>query len=126
MSMVGNQISGYLNTELFIERLFIESNEEKCPAFQSVVWFLIVHENTIKNCSTALQSFFFRSLSFIVSFVFFFMKARILLEFHNQSFSILYMFSSFSLGWLTNPQQENPAFYIKWYLISSISGGKSM
>ena len=29
-------------------------------------------------------------------------------------------------GRLTNPQHENPAFYIKWYLISSLLGGKSI
>ena len=29
-------------------------------------------------------------------------------------------------GWLTNSQHENPAFYIKWYLISSLLGGKSI
>ena len=87
--MIENRISGYLYNELFSE-----SNEEKCTAFQSMAWSLIVHKNTIKNCSTALQAFFFRSL--FVSFISFFIKARILLQFLSQAFSILYMFSSFS------------------------------
>ena len=46
--MIENRISRYLYNELFSER-----NEEKCTAFQSLAWFLIVHKNTIKNCSTA-------------------------------------------------------------------------
>ena len=50
--MIENRISGYLYNELFSE-----SNEEKCTAFQSMAWSLIVHKNTIKNCSTALQAF---------------------------------------------------------------------
>ena len=47
--MIENRISGYLYNELFSK-----SNEEKCTAFQSMVWSLIVHKNTITNCSTAL------------------------------------------------------------------------
>ena len=47
--MKENQVSGYLYNELFSE-----SNEEKCTAFQSIAWSLIVHKNTIKNCSTTL------------------------------------------------------------------------
>ena len=81
--MIENRISGYLYNELFSE-----SNEEKCTAFQSMAWSLIVHNNTIKNCSTALQAFSFRSL--FVSFISFFIKARILLQFLSQAFSILY------------------------------------
>ena len=38
MSMVENRISGYLDNELFRK-----SNEEKCRAFQSMAWLLIVH-----------------------------------------------------------------------------------
>ena len=52
--MIENQISGYLHNEPFSE-----SNEEKCMAFQSMAWFLIVHKNTIKNYSTALKAFSF-------------------------------------------------------------------
>ena len=47
--MTENRISGYLYNELFSK-----SNGEKCTAFQSMVWSLIVHKNTITNCSTAL------------------------------------------------------------------------
>ena len=65
MLVIENQISGYLYNELFRE-----SNEEKCTAFQSVAWSVIVHKNTIKNCSTALQAFFFRSLSLYPLFPF--------------------------------------------------------
>ena len=46
--MIENRISRYLYNELFSE-----SNEEKCTAFQSLAWSLIVHKNTIKNWSTA-------------------------------------------------------------------------
>ena len=56
--MTGNRISGYF----YNERLS-ESNEEKCTAFQSMAWSLIVYKNTIKNCSTTLQAFFFLSFS---------------------------------------------------------------
>ena len=56
--MVENRISGYLYNDLFSE-----SSEEKCTAFQSMALPLIVYKNTIKNCSTALQAFSFRSLS---------------------------------------------------------------
>ena len=57
MSMVENCISGYLYNEPFSE-----SNEEKCMAFQSIALYLIIYKNTIKNCSTALGAFSFRSL----------------------------------------------------------------
>ena len=63
--MIENRISGYLYNELFSE-----SNEEKCTAFQSMAWSLIVHKNTIKNCSTPLQAFSFRSLSLYPLFPF--------------------------------------------------------
>ena len=56
--MIENSISGYLYNELFSE-----SNEEKCTAFQRMAWSRIVHQNPIKNCSTALQAFSFPSLS---------------------------------------------------------------
>ena len=56
--MIENRISGDLHNELFIER-----SKGKCTAFHSMAWSLIVHKNTIKNCSTALQAFSFRSLS---------------------------------------------------------------
>ena len=63
--MIENRVSGYLYNELFSE-----SNEEKCTAFQSMAWSLIVHKNTIKNCSTPLQAFSFRSLSLYPLFPF--------------------------------------------------------
>ena len=80
---------GYLYNEFFSQ-----SNEQKCTVFLSMAWSLIVHKNTIKNYSTALQAFSFRSL--FVSLISFFIKARILLQFLSQGFSILYMFSIFS------------------------------
>ena len=86
--MIENRISGY-----FFNEIFSESNKEKCTAFQSMVWSLIVDKNTVKICSTALQAFSFRSLSLYPLFP---LKARILLQFLSQAFSILYMFSSFS------------------------------
>ena len=56
--MIGNRISSY-----FYNEHLSESNEEKCTAFQSMAWSLIVYKNTIKNCSTTLQAFFFLSFS---------------------------------------------------------------
>ena len=86
--MIENRISGCL-------LLFSESNEEKCAAFQSMAWSFIVHKNTIKTAQ--LHSKHFPSgLSPFVSFISIFIKARILLEFLNQAFSILYIFSLFS------------------------------
>ena len=86
--MIENRISGYLHNELFRE-----SNKEKCTAFESMAWSLIGDKNTIKNCSTALQAFSFRSASLYSLFT---LKAKILLQFLSQAFSILYMFSPFS------------------------------
>ena len=63
--MIENHISGYLYTELFSE-----GNEEKCTAFQTMAWLLILHKNPIKNCSTALSAFSFRSLSLYLLFPF--------------------------------------------------------
>ena len=59
--MTENRISGYLFNEPFSE-----SNEEKCTAFQSMAWSLIVHKNTIKNCLTTLQVFSFRYISLCI------------------------------------------------------------
>ena len=59
--MIENRISGYLHN-----KLFSEINEEKCTISQSMAWSLIVHINTDRNCSTALQAFSFRSISFRV------------------------------------------------------------
>ena len=50
--MIENRISGYLYNELFSE-----SNEEKCTAFQSMVWSLIVHKNIIKNAQLPSKHF---------------------------------------------------------------------
>ena len=63
--MVENHILGYLFNELFSE-----SNEEKCTAFESMALSLIVYKNTIKNCSTALQAYSFRSISLYTLFPF--------------------------------------------------------
>ena len=91
VSIVDNCISGY-----FCNKRFSKSDEEKCTAFQSMAWALIVHKNTIKNCSTCSLPYSFRSLSLFVSFISFFIKARILLQFLSQAFTTLYMFSPFS------------------------------
>ena len=56
--MIKNRISSYLYKELFSE-----SNDKICTTFQSIVWSVVAHKNTIKNCSTSLQAFPFRSLS---------------------------------------------------------------
>ena len=87
VSMIENRISGF-----FYNEPFGKSNEEKCTVFQNMAWSLIVPKNTINNCSTALQAFSFRSLSFVS----FFIKVRILLQFFSQMFRVLYMFSPFS------------------------------
>ena len=60
-----NRISGYLYNELLSE-----SNEKKCTAFQKMAYSLIVYKNPLKNCSTALQAFYFWSLSLYHSFHF--------------------------------------------------------
>ena len=64
--MIENRISGNLYNEPFIER-----SKEKCTAFHSTAWSLIVHKSTIKNCSTPLQAFPFRSLSLCILFFLF-------------------------------------------------------
>ena len=58
MLVIENWISDYLYHEIFSK-----SNEEKRTAFQSMTSSLILYKNTIKNCSTILQAFSFRSLS---------------------------------------------------------------
>ena len=63
--MIEDRISGYL-----YNRLFSEINEEKCAAFQSMTWSLIVHKTTTRKCSTALQAFSFRSTSLYPLFPF--------------------------------------------------------
>ena len=88
--MIENRVSGYLYNEPYSE-----SNEEKCAVFQSMASSFIVHENTIKNCSTALQAFSFRSLSFCILY-FPFHKGKNTSAILNQVFSILYMFLLFS------------------------------
>ena len=85
--MIDNHISGNLYNELISE-----SSKEKCTVFQSMPWSSIAHKNTIKNCSTVLQA----PISLFVSFIFFFIKARILLQFRSQAFITLYMFFRFS------------------------------
>ena len=85
--MIENRISGYL-----YNGLFSKSNKEKCTAFQTMAWSLIVDQSTIQNCSTALQAFPFRSLSLYALFP---LKARILLQFLSQAFNILYVFPIF-------------------------------
>ena len=91
--MIENRISGY-----FCNELFSESNKEICTAFQSMAWSLIVDKNTIQNCSTALQAFSFQSLSLYALFP---LKARILLQFLSQAFSILDMFLPFSFVFIS-------------------------
>ena len=91
--MIENRISGYLYNELFSK-----SNKEKCTAFESIVWSFTGDKSTIKNCSTALQAFFFRSASLYPLFT---LKAKILLQFLSQAFSILYMFFPFSFVFIS-------------------------
>ena len=84
LSMMENRISGYLY--LYSER-FSDSNEEKCMVFKNMAWSLIVHNIIFLPISL--------SLSLFVSFISLFIKARILLQFLSQAFTVLYMFSPF-------------------------------
>ena len=59
------------NFKYLYNELFSESKEEKCTAFQSMTWSLIVHKDTIKNCSTSLQAFSFWSLSLCILYFLF-------------------------------------------------------
>ena len=86
VSMIENRILAYLYNERFGE-----SNEEKCTVFQSMAWSLIVHKNTIKNCSLSI----FLPVSFFVSFISLFIKVRIILQFLSRACSIVYMFPHF-------------------------------
>ena len=90
VSVIENDISGNLSNELFRK-----NGEEKLAVFLNMAWSLIVHKNTIKICSTILKEFWSWSLSLYI-FYFLFIKARILLQFLSQAFTILYMFSPFS------------------------------
>ena len=63
--MIDNRISDYL-----YNKIFSESNEEKCAVFQRMAWSLIVHKSPIKNCLTALEAFSFRCLSLYPLFPF--------------------------------------------------------
>ena len=65
LSMIENRISGNLCNDRFSK-----GSEEKSTAIPSMAWSLIVHKNTIKNCSTVLQAFFSRSLSLYPLFPF--------------------------------------------------------
>ena len=89
--MIENRISGYLYNELFSE-----SNEEKCTAFQRMDWSLIIHKNPIKNSSTALQAFSFRSLSLYPLFP---LKTSAIPQPSVQH--LVYMFSSFSFVFIS-------------------------
>ena len=77
--MIENRVSSYLHNELFSQK-----KKEKHTAIQ--------------NCSTALQAFSFQSLSFYPLFP---LKARILLQFLSQAFSILDMFLPFSFVFIS-------------------------
>ena len=70
VSIIEDRISSYLYNELFSK-----INEEKCRAFQNMACFLIVYKNTIRNCSTTLQAFPFRSIS-LYPFFFLFHKSK--------------------------------------------------
>ena len=88
VSMIENRISGYLYNELFSE-----SKKENVRPFK--VWlgpllFIKMLLNLL-NCSPSI--FLPVHLS---SFISFFIKARILLQFLSQAFSILYISSRFS------------------------------
>ena len=61
------------------------------------VWSgLLLFIKILLKTAQLLYKHFPSSLFLFVSFISFFIKARILLEFFNQAFSILYMFSPFS------------------------------
>ena len=85
--MIENRISGYLYNDLFSE-----SNEVKCKAFENMAWSLTVHKNEkLLNYSPSI----FLEVSLFVSFISFFIKARIPLQSLRQAFSIFYMFLHF-------------------------------
>ena len=62
MSWIENRISGYWYNEGFIN----ESNEEKCTAFQSMAWSLVVHKYAIKNSAQLLYKHFLSDLSLCI------------------------------------------------------------
>ena len=95
MNVNENRISGYLDNELFSE-----SNEEKCTAFQRMAWFIVVHKKLLKTAQL-LSEHFPSGFSLFVSLISFIIKARILLQFLGQAFSIFYMFFSFSFVFIT-------------------------
>ena len=72
-------IKNHTSINLYNER-FSKSSEEKCAAFQSIAWSFIVHENTTKTAQLFYKHFP-PGLFFFVSFIFFFIKARIRLQF---------------------------------------------
>ena len=117
MSMTENRISSYL-----YNKRFSESNEEKCTAFPSIAWSLIVHKNAIKNCSTVLQAFSFRSLSLHILY-FLFHKGKNTSAIHQLSvkqlvhvfpmfFRFHKCFNSFHLRTINKFFQRNMCFFI--------------
>ena len=87
MSGAENHISGNLYNELFRE-----SSEEKCTAFQSMVWSLLFINILLKTAHLFPKHF---SPGLFVSFISFFIKTRVLLQFVNlvyvSQFSFVFM-----------------------------------
>ena len=83
--MIENCVSGYLCNELFSE-----SNEERM-AFKEWLGPLLFVKILLKTAQLLPRIFLPAPL--FVSFISFFIKARILLQFLSQAFSKLYTFS---------------------------------
>ena len=88
--MIKNRISGYLYNELSSE-----SNEKNLRPFK--VWLgPLMFTRILLKTAQLLSKHFPSGLSPFVSFISFFIKAKILPQFLSQAFKNLYMFSPFS------------------------------
>ena len=99
MSGTENHISGNLYNELFSE-----SSEEKCTAFQSMVWSLLFINILLKTAHLFPKHF---SPGLFVSFISFFIKTRVLLQFVN----LVYVSQSsfvFTNAVITFTKQKSP------------------
>ena len=80
--MTENRISGYL-----YNKHFSESNEEKCTTFQTMAWQYFIRI-LLKTAQLLSKHFPYLSLSLFVSFISFFIKRRILLQFLSQFLNV--------------------------------------
>ena len=99
MSGTENHISGNLNNELFSE-----SSEEKCTAFQNMVWSLLFINILLKTAHLFPKHF---SPGLFVSFISFFIKTRVLLQFVNLVYVSQFSFV-FTNAVITFTKQKSP------------------